>query len=52
MGVKILAVKASGLLGAAFSAQYVDDDPDQFVIAFVKKKLGNVIVHNVIRTRF
>ncbi len=53
IGVKIGAVKALSILGAGFSAQDIVDDPDQFVIAFIKKKPGNVIiVHKVTRTCF
>lgn len=51
MGVKIRAVKAAGILDAAFSALHVVDDSDQFVVALVKKKPGNVIVHKMIMIR-
>jgi hypothetical protein len=54
MGVKIRIVKSAGVLGAAFSLQHVVDDSDQFVVAFIKKKSRDFIVHNrtMIRTRY
>jgi len=47
LGVKIWAVKAAAILDAAFAAQHVVDDPDQFVVALIKKKPGKVITHKM-----
>jgi len=52
IGVKIRAVKPAAILDAAFSEQHVVDDPDQLVVALIKKQPGKVIAHKMLRKHY